>query len=83
MSLQTYLGWHGQIEYAEQQLCHLRENHGYITVEMEVTPQWVAKVMPQLVTNMQGPKLKKISDAIMKADFGPPDLIIWCVTQTR
>lgn len=60
-----------QNKFAEEQIKHLRGNSGYITEDKEVTTKLVAEVFK--LPNQQGAKLKKITDTIMKGEFGPPE----------
>lgn len=55
-------------EFAERQHDHLRKTTGYITDGKEVTPQLIADVFK--VPHYPGQRPKKISDAVMKAEFG-------------
>ncbi|MCO5600240.1 hypothetical protein L7F22_054350 [Adiantum nelumboides] len=60
-----------QNTYAEQQMQCLRDNKGYITEDTEVTTKMVAEVFK--LPNKQGAKLRKMTDSIMKGEFGPPE----------
>ena len=56
---------------AKVQYAHIYTNKGYLTEKVEVTPCMFSEVF--CLPHSQSPKLKKISDAFMKAKFGPPE----------
>ncbi|MCO5549851.1 hypothetical protein L7F22_003325 [Adiantum nelumboides] len=56
------------------QLCHLRENTGYIMEEKDVSPKLVAKVFN--VSHKPLQKLNKVTDVVMRTEFGQPKG--WC-----
>lgn len=60
-----------QNAYAEKQMQCLRENKGFITEDKEVTPKLISEVFR--LPKKQAGKLKKITDATMKGEFGSPE----------
>ena len=60
-----------QNAYGERQMQCLRENKGFITEDTEVTPKLIAEVFH--LPNKQAGKLKKITDSMMKGEFGFPE----------
>ena len=49
----------------------IHTNKGYLTEKVEVTPRMFSEVF--CLPHSQSLKLKKISDAVMKTEFGPPE----------
>ena len=55
----------------EVQYAHIKTNKGLLTDKLEVTAELIAEVFK--VSHVQTPKLKKMSDAVMKSEFGAPE----------
>lgn len=61
--------WNQNI-YAKTQLEILRRTEGYLFNNVRITPQYVAEVFK--LQYVEGWQLPKVSDAVMKKEFGPP-----------